>query len=112
MFCLYQDEPGPEASEKRLDTRQEEAVHKVEHDRTFKKPHHHHHHHQAKKGDNDVEVVEAEDQGQQLRSVSGVQTPQMFLLNQGLAVESAEFEEHDGDSDDFLNIDPLDPGDI
>jgi hypothetical protein len=36
----------------------------------------------------------------------------MFLLNQGLAVESADFEEHDGDSDDYLNIDPLDPGDI
>ncbi len=47
-----------------------------------------------------------------MRSLSGVQTPQMFLLNQGLAVESAEFEENDGDSDDFLNLDPLVPGDV
>ena len=114
LICFFlqlrQDEP--EVSEKRNDARHEEVVLKVEHDRTFKKPHHHHHHHQTKKGDNDVEAVEAEYEGQKLRSVSGVQTPQMFLLNQGLAVESAEFEEHDGDSDDFLNIDPLDPGDI
>mmetsp|Transcript_7954 Transcript_7954/g.16962 ORF Transcript_7954/g.16962 Transcript_7954/m.16962 type:complete len:115 (-) Transcript_7954:1085-1429(-) len=99
----------PEATDK-LDARQEEVIHKVEQDRTFKKPHHHHHHHHAKKGENDDEVEEHH--GQTVRSLSGVQTPQMFLLNQGLAVESGEFEENDGDSDDFLNLDPLVPGDV
>ncbi len=106
-FLLFQDEP--DATEKRLDSKQEEGIHKVEHDRAFKKHHHHHHHHAKKEGD--VEEVE-EQQGETVCSLSGVQTPQMFLLNQGLAVASAEFEQHDGDSDDFLSIDPLDPGDI
>ena len=38
----------------------------------------------------------------------------MFLINQGLTVDmqDAEYDANDGDSDDFLNLDPLVPGDV
>lgn len=90
-----------ELSEK-LDTRPEEVVHKVEHDRTFKKHHQHHHHHTKKS----AEEMEDGHQSQTVRALSGVQTPQMFLINQGMAVEDREdeYDANDGDSDDFLNL--------
>ena len=87
-----------ELSEK-LDTR---VVHKVEHDRTFKK-HHDHPHHHTKKG---AEEMEDGHQSQTIRALSGVRIPHMFLINQGMAVEDREdeYDANDGDSDDFLNL--------
>jgi hypothetical protein len=103
------DIPALEHSEK-PDARPEEAIHKVEHDRTFKKHHTHHHHHHSKKESEEVDG----NQTQTVRALSGVQTPQMFLINQGIVIEEreGEYDANDGDSDDFLNLDPLVPGDV
>ena len=65
-------------------------------------------------GLSDEQEVDPSHRSQTVRSLSGVQTPQMFLINQGLTVDmqDAEYDANDGDSDDFLNLDPLVPGDV
>ena len=77
---------------------------KVEHDRIFKKHHHNRHvHHSKKIGESEKEST--------ISVLPGVQTPEMFLISQGMTVNQ-ESQDHLSDSDDYLSMDPLVPGDV